>query len=69
MRVSKSTGTAVVFLNEFEVSERLGISVQTSRRWRLLNMGPPWRKFSRCVRYGADDLAQWIESRPGGGQR
>lgn len=29
----------------------LGISVSTLRHWRMRNIGPPWKKIGRAVRY------------------
>jgi predicted DNA-binding transcriptional regulator AlpA len=55
------------FLSEREVSDITGLSVKTLQRWRLLNMGPPYRKFGGAVRYGEADISNWIESTPVGG--
>ena len=56
-------------LNEYQVAERLNLSVATVRRWRLFRQGPPYRKLNSAVRYSSADLTAWIESRPiGGGQ-
>lgn len=55
------------FLSEREVSEMTGLSVKTLQRWRLLNMGPPYRKFGGAVRYGEADISSWIASTPVGG--
>ena len=55
------------FLSEREVSDLTGLSVKTLQRWRLLNMGPPYRKFGGAVRYGEADVSKWIASTPLGG--
>jgi predicted DNA-binding transcriptional regulator AlpA len=55
------------FLSEREVSEITGLSVKTLQRWRLLNMGPPYRKFGGAVRYSDADISTWIASTPVGG--
>lgn len=66
---SKLERDKCAFLNEFQVSERLGLAVQTLRRWRMFSQGPPWKKFSKAVRYSENELEGWILSRPGGGER
>lgn len=55
------------YYNEMELSELLGPSVATLRRWRLENRGPKYRKFGSLVRYGNYDLAEWIKAQPSGG--
>lgn len=55
------------FLTEFEVSARTRISVATLRRWRLEKRGPKFSKFGSLVRYGEEDLVQWQQAQPCGG--
>jgi predicted DNA-binding transcriptional regulator AlpA len=56
-------------LNERDVSRITGLSVASIRRWRLLRQGPRYLKISSAVRYRAEDVQAWLESRPtGGGQ-
>jgi predicted DNA-binding transcriptional regulator AlpA len=55
--------------NEYAVADLLGVSVATISRWRLLRQGPKYLKIGSSVRYKAEDLSAWLESRPtGGGQ-
>jgi predicted DNA-binding transcriptional regulator AlpA len=56
-----------VFLTEFEVSRKTKISLATLRRWRLESRGPRYRKFGSLVRYGEDDLDDWMNAQPVGG--
>jgi predicted DNA-binding transcriptional regulator AlpA len=56
-------------LTEQDVARVTGLSVASVRRWRLLRKGPMYRKFGAAVRYRADDLAAWIETRPTGGEQ
>ena len=56
------------YLNESNVSERLGIKVRTLRQWRFRGKGPPYRKFVGGVRYAESDLEAWLASRPTGGE-
>lgn len=55
------------FLSEREVSNITGLSVKTLQRWRLLGMGPAFRKLGGAVRYGEADIREWIASTPAGG--
>lgn len=55
------------FLTESEVSERTQISLGTLRRWRLENKGPQYRKFGSLVRYGEQELLEWQQAQPTGG--
>jgi hypothetical protein len=54
-------------LNEFEVSEKLQISVASLRRRRVLRQGPPFVKVGPLVRYRPEALDQWVEGLPTGG--
>jgi len=55
-------------LNEKDVARRLGISLGTVRRWRLLGTGPKFRKISAAaVRYRPEDLRSYLDARPTGG--
>jgi predicted DNA-binding transcriptional regulator AlpA len=55
-------------LKEAEVSERLGISTMTLRKWRLFRKGPGYLKLGpKAVRYPEADLCKWIESLQRGG--
>lgn len=54
-------------LNEHDVARVTGLSVASVRRWRLLRQGPKYLKIGAAVRYKADDISAWIESRPCGG--
>jgi predicted DNA-binding transcriptional regulator AlpA len=55
------------FLNEREVATFLGVSVSTVQRWRLLGMGPRFRKFCSSVRYSLRDLETFVAASPAGG--
>jgi len=54
-------------LNEHDVARITGLSVASVRRWRLLRQGPKYLKIGAAVRYKAEDLGAWLESRPSGG--
>jgi predicted DNA-binding transcriptional regulator AlpA len=56
-----------VLLNEHDVARITGMSVASVRRWRLLRHGPKFIKIGAAVRYKAEDVSAWIESRPAGG--
>ena len=54
-------------LNEHDVARVTGLSVSSVRRWRLLRQGPKYLKIGAAVRYKAEDVSAWLESRPSGG--
>jgi predicted DNA-binding transcriptional regulator AlpA len=54
-------------LSEHDVARVIGLSVASVRRWRLLRQGPKFLKLHSAVRYRAEDLKAWLESRPSGG--
>jgi predicted DNA-binding transcriptional regulator AlpA len=56
-------------LNEYDVARITGLSVASVRRWRFLKQGPRYLKIGSAVRYKAEDIAAWLESRPTGGER
>lgn len=56
------------YLTEIEVAERMQISLKTLRRWRLERRGPAYRKFGSLVRYGEEELMQWEQTQPIGGE-
>ncbi len=53
--------------NEHDVARLTGLSVASVRRWRLLRQGPKYLKIGAAVRYKAEDISAWLESRPSGG--
>jgi predicted DNA-binding transcriptional regulator AlpA len=56
-------------LNEHDVARITGLSVASVRRWRLFKQGPRFIKIGASVRYRAEDLRAWLETRPSGGGR
>jgi predicted DNA-binding transcriptional regulator AlpA len=55
-------------LTDIDVSKALDVSVATVRRWRLLNQGPRYLKIGASVRYRPEDVANWLDNRPSGGE-
>jgi hypothetical protein len=55
-------------LNEFDVAERLNLSVATLRRWRLFQRGPKFVKVDSLVRYRPDDVEMWLAMPSTGGE-
>lgn len=55
-------------LNDRDVARITRMSLASVRRWRLLGTGPRFLKLGSSVRYKAEDVAAWINSRPAGGQ-
>jgi hypothetical protein len=53
--------------DEFFAADYYSVSVNTIHRWRLLGIGPRYKKILRSVRYSMDDLVGFLESCPSGG--
>ena len=49
-------------LTEREAAERLGLSVRTLQKWRLLGSGPEFLKLGHAVRYDPAALERYLES-------
>lgn len=56
-------------LNEHDVAVKLGLSVGTIRRWRLIRCGPRYLKVGSAVRYKPEEVQGWIDACPRGGVR
>lgn len=50
----------IQLLDEYEVSKRLSISVNTLRYWRACGEGPNYVKLGRLVRYDAGALEKFL---------
>jgi predicted DNA-binding transcriptional regulator AlpA len=68
-RESVVTSQLPTLLNEFDVARITGLSVASVRRWRLFKRGPKYMKIGASVRYRAEDVRTWLETRPTGGER
>ena len=55
-------------LSERELAAICGLCMAAIRRWRLLGKGPRYIKVGAAVRYRLDDVNNWLETRPGGGE-
>lgn len=49
-------------LTEREASDRLGLSVRTLQKWRLLGRGPGFLKLGQAVRYDPAELDAFVQS-------
>jgi predicted DNA-binding transcriptional regulator AlpA len=60
-------------LKEPAAAKLAGLEANTFRKYRQLEIGPPYFRISRrCVRYRRADVLAWLESRrvePGGNGR
>lgn len=54
-------------LTETDLSKHLRVSVACVRRWRLEHRGPKFFKIGSLVRYKPEDVEEWIDARPVGG--
>jgi len=55
-------------LTEKQLSAQLHVSLASVRRWRLLGRGPRFLKLGSLVRYRREDVQDWINTRPAGGE-
>jgi hypothetical protein len=53
--------------DEHFVAKFFCVSLGTVRRWRHERRGPRYRKLNNLVRYSMQDLQDWLDSRPSGG--
>ena len=51
------------YLNEVQVAEMTGRALSTLRNERFARCGIPYIKIGRSVRYGLEDVVQFMESR------
>ena len=56
-------------LDERDLARITGLSLASVRRWRLFRQGPKYLKIGAAVRYRAEDVRVWLETRPTGGGR
>jgi len=49
-------------LNPDEVAELLQVPVRTLEQWRYRNVGPPYRKVGRHIRYLQSKVMEWFEN-------
>ncbi len=66
--MATASNTLEALLNEHDVARITGLSVASVRRWRLLKQGPRYLKVGAAVRYRAEDICAWLETRPTGGE-
>lgn len=51
------------YINEKELSELIGLALQTLRNDRHCGQGFPYRKIGRSVRYNLQEVIDYIEAR------
>jgi hypothetical protein len=61
----------LIFLDDYDVSEMLGLSRQQLKVWRIQTppQGPPVTYFGRLARYRLSGLRVYAASRPTGGTK
>ena len=58
------------FLTEEEAAEFISFSPRTLQAWRQRNIGPPFLRIQRSIRYSEAALTSWMRDQirqPGGG--
>lgn len=53
-------------LNTAQAAERVCLSARTLERLRAAGKGPKYLRIGRWIRYRAEDLDKWLESRARG---
>jgi predicted DNA-binding transcriptional regulator AlpA len=49
-----------------ELSEYLGIPVNTLYQWRVKGYGPPSRRIGKYVKYAPEEVQAWVNKQPEG---
>jgi DNA-binding transcriptional MerR regulator len=49
-------------LTEHEAAELLRVSVRTLQAWRTKNIGPPFVRLNRMIRYRRQAINDWLDS-------
>jgi excisionase family DNA binding protein len=52
-----------LLLDEAEAARILAVSIRTLQAWRVSDVGPPFVRVGRLVRYARSDLLTWIRLR------
>jgi len=47
-------------VDERKLAKKMDLALQTLRNWRFLGKGPKYFKFGRAVRYGINDIQDYI---------
>lgn len=51
-----------VYLTTEEVADLLAVHVETVRRWRRENDGPPYHQLTpRTIRYDKEEVLKWVK--------
>ncbi len=61
-------GGAQYLLDEYQLAERLNVSVALLRKWRRQGKGPPYLKLGTLVRYRLEDAELWLDAFTRGAQ-
>lgn len=51
------------YLTPQEAADLLGVATKTLAQWRTQKRGPKFYHVGRLVRYRAEDINEWVESR------
>lgn len=61
--MSTDAGPIERLLTPRDVSAAIGVPEPTLRDWRTDDIGPPFIRVGRAVRYRLRDLEQWLDER------
>lgn len=52
-----------ILLTDQQIEEMYGVNRKTLANWRVKGLGPSFVKIGAAVRYRAEDVQEWIDSR------
>ncbi len=58
----------VALMTPRQLSDYLGVPVQTLANWRWREEGPKWIKLGRHVRYRPNEVERWLSAQGQGGE-
>jgi hypothetical protein len=62
MHPARLTHDLDVLLPEVHAADLLGLSTRTLQAWRSRNLGPPFVRAGRAIRYRRRDLLGWVDA-------
>ena len=60
--VTQAESDGEVFLSEPQLARLLGITIYSLQNWRRRDVGPPYARFGRSVRYHRGEVEAWVEA-------
>lgn len=67
--MTKENNSPKTLLDEKDLRDMGLAKLATLRKWRLLRRGPRFLKCGTSVKYRLQDVTDWLNSRPSGGEQ